>query len=60
MTIRDLLFGLLDAGTDSLVTEVVLFSEHQSKNGSFIIQHDHLDIGMNGKCLQILMYDDRM
>lgn len=59
MTIRDLLFGLLDAGTDNLDTEDVLFSEHQSKNGSFIIQHDYLDIGMNGKSLQILMYDDK-
>lgn len=66
MTLRDLLFELLDAGVNDLDAEVIAFHEETevidktdgicySKNVA--IQDNTIDISRNGNCVQILLYN---
>lgn len=58
MTLRDLLFELLDAGVNDLDTELIFYSEKETEHGSAALQHDHIDIAKNGNCLQLFLYNE--
>ena len=58
MTLRDLLVELLDAGTDNLDTEILFYSEEPDEEfGNYAIEHNKIDVSINGKCIQLFMHD---
>jgi hypothetical protein len=63
MTLRDLLFELLDAGVDDLDAEVIAYHEETEvidkiSTGKYVaIQDDFIDIAKNGDCVQIFLHN---
>ena len=58
MTLRELIFELLNAGTDNLDTPIVFYSEIPEGWGKFYIEAKNiLDVSMNCNCIQLYMHD---
>lgn len=58
MTLRELLFKLLDAGVDNLDSKVIFFQEGISSWGEgSAIEADFCDISVNGDCVQLFVHN---
>lgn len=58
MTLRNLLFELLDAGTDNLDTELIFYAESSEGSGELhAIEKNCCDVSINGNCIQLFMHD---
>lgn len=58
MTLRELLFKLLDAGVDNLDSKVIFFQEGISAWGEeSAVEADYCAISKNGDCLQFFVFN---